>query len=98
MMRKEAIHNDFLMKKEKNMGLFKKKPKTIYPKGTYRVYLNGSGKQKDPIAQTIDITEDSEFLAVAAAEKQYYPHLRVAKVEKVGEVWPEGKKPESEEK
>ena len=29
---------------EENMGLFKKKEKTIYPKQTFRIYLNESGK------------------------------------------------------
>ena len=73
------------------MGLFKKKPKKIYPKGTYRIYLTESGKAKDPVIETVDITEDSEFLAVYMAEKKFYPRLKVAKVEKVGEVWPEKK-------
>ena len=71
------------------MGLFKKKQKIVYPKGTYRIYLNESGKTRDPFVKTVDITDDSEYLAVAEAEKKYYPRLKVAKVEKIGEVWPE---------
>ena len=79
------------------MGLFSRKPKKNYPKGTYRIFLNESGKPHDPITQTMEVTDDNEFLAILVAEKKYYPHFKVAKVEKIGEVWPEGKKPQPEE-
>ena len=67
------------------MGLFSRKPKKIYPKGTYRIFMNESGKPHDPIAQTMEVTDDNEFLAILVAEKKYYPHFKVAKVEKIGE-------------
>ncbi|MBQ5952785.1 MAG: hypothetical protein IJL47_01875 [Lachnospiraceae bacterium] len=73
------------------MGLFKRKPKKIYPKGTFRIYMNESGKAHDPASETVDITDDNGFLAVIDAEKKFYPRLKVVRVEKIGEVWPEKK-------
>ena len=71
------------------MALFKKKPKKIYPKQTFRIYLTESGKTADPVIETADITDDSEFLCIWRAEKQFYPRLKVARTEKIGEVWPD---------
>lgn len=70
------------------MGLFKKKEKVIYPKQTYRIFMTHTGKLKDPVIEEPVVTDDSEFLAIRVAEKQF-PHLKVAKVEKIGEVMPE---------
>lgn len=53
--------------------------------------MNESGKAHDPASETVDITDDNEFLAVRVAEKKFYPRLKVVRVEKIGEVWPEKK-------
>ena len=69
------------------MGLFgKKKEKSSKESymGSYRIFLNASGKLADEITETVVIREDGEFLAVREAEKKF-PKLKVCKVEKAEE-------------
>ena len=79
------------------MGLFRKKRKKVYPKQTFRIYMNESGKLHDPVTETVEITDDNEFLCIIDAEKKYYPRFKVVRTEKIGEVWPKGYTPQSTE-
>ena len=65
------------------MGLFSKNKTTAYDRYIYRVYMNQSGKAADEYTESVDVTDDSEFLAVRAAEKRF-PNLKVARVERTG--------------
>ena len=66
------------------MGLFGKNKKgKVQRMEQYRVFMNASGKKADGPQETVLITEESEFMAVRVAEKQF-PRLKVYWIEKAG--------------
>ena len=64
------------------MGLFKKRVRKVYPKITFRFYMNVSGKAEDEIIECVDVTDESELVAMCEAEKRF-PRLKIAKVERI---------------
>ena len=64
------------------MGLFGKNKKAReIRQEEYRVYMNSSGKKADGPKETVIVRDESEFMAVRAAEKKF-PHLKVYWIEK----------------